>query len=221
VIRVVVADDQDLVRGGLQMIVDAQPDLEVVGEAADGARAVALCREQRADVVLMDVQMPGTDGIEATREVVRQGLGVAVLVLTTFDLDEYAYAALRAGANGFLLKTTPPRQLVEAIRSVGDGDALLAPSVTRRLVERFVRLPNPGGPQPARLARLTPRELEVLRLVARGRTNAEVGAELFLGESTVKSHVNKILGKLALRDRVQAVILAYECGLVTPGDPRP
>jgi DNA-binding NarL/FixJ family response regulator len=217
-LRVVVADDHDLVRGGLAMIIDVQPDMTMVGEAGDGAAALRLVRQHRAHVLLLDVQMPGMDGISALAELSRQGLSTAVLVLTTFDRDEYAYAALKAGASGFLLKTTPPRQLVAAIRSVAAGESLLAPTVTRRLVERFVRLPAPGDACPAALARLTSRELDVLRLVARGCTNSEIAAELFLGESTVKSHLNRLLAKLGLRDRVQAVVLAYESGLVAPGD---
>jgi DNA-binding NarL/FixJ family response regulator len=217
-LRVVVADDHDLVRGGLAMIIDVQPDMTMVGEAGDGAAALRLVRQHRAHVLLLDVQMPGVDGISALAELSRQGLPTAVLVLTTFDRDEYAYAALKAGASGFLLKTTPPRQLVAAIRSVAAGESLLAPTVTRRLVERFVRLPTPGDACPAALARLTSRELDVLRLVARGCSNSEIAAELFLGESTVKSHLNRLLAKLEVRDRVQAVVLAYESGLVAPGD---
>ena len=215
--RVVVADDEDLVRGGLAMIIDSQPDLEVVGQAADGRAALDLTRRHRPDVLLLDVQMPGLDGIAAATELRHEALPTAVLVLTTFDLDEYAYAALRAGAAGFLLKTTPPASLHAAIRSVAAGDALLAPSVTRRLVERFVRMPSPQAGRPAALARLTDRELDVLRAVAQGCSNAEAAAQLHLGESTVKSHLNHLLTKLGLRDRVQAVILAYECGLVAPG----
>jgi DNA-binding NarL/FixJ family response regulator len=218
-ITVVVADDHDLVRSGLAMIIDAQPGLEVVGQAGNGVDALDLVRTQRPDVLLLDVQMPGMDGISATIELTRQRLPTAVLVLTTFDLDAYAYAALRAGASGFLLKTTPPQQLIEAIRAVAAGESLLAPSVTRRLVERFVQLPAPRTDEPpAALASLTDRELGVLGLVARGLSNAEIAAVLHVGESTVKSHLNRLLSKLRLHNRVQAVILAYEVGLLSPGD---
>jgi DNA-binding NarL/FixJ family response regulator len=223
-VRVVIVDDQTLVRAGFRMIVEARPDLEVVGEAADGEAAVAVTLEQRPDVVLMDVRMPGVDGLEATRRLMAQPdeLRPRVLILTTFDLDEYVYEALRAGAAGFLLKDTPPAQLVEAIRVVASGDALLAPSVTRRLIERFVGMPAPQGraaaPADATPIRdLTARETEVLRLVARGLSNAEIAASLVVSETTVKSHVGRLLMKLGLHDRVQAVVLAYESGFVTPG----
>jgi DNA-binding NarL/FixJ family response regulator len=221
-IRVVVADDQELVRSGFAMIVDAQPDLVVVGEAGDGAEAVAVARRERADVVLMDVRMPRTDGIEATRLLAGPGVAdpVKVVILTTFDLDEYVYAALRAGASGFLLKDVRRDDLVHAVRVVAAGEALLAPSVTRRLVEDFARRPNAGAARPADLDRLTPREHEVLQLIGQGRNNAEIGAELYVGEATVKTHVGRVLMKLGLRDRVQAVIYAYEAGLVgLPGPP--
>lgn len=215
-IRILVADDQQLVRSGFRMILRSDPALEVVGEAADGVEAVSLARELRPDVVLMDVRMPRVDGIEATRQVTAAGEAPRVLVLTTFDLDEYVFAALRAGASGFLLKDAPEEQLLAAIRVVADGGSLFAPSVTRRLVERFADLGGPAAP-PASLAALTARELEVLRLLARGRSNAEIAAELVLSEHTVKTHVARVLSKLDLRDRIQAVILAYECGLVRTG----
>jgi DNA-binding NarL/FixJ family response regulator len=212
-IRVLVADDQQLVRGGFRMILRAEPDIEVVGEAADGAEALALARELDPDVVLMDVRMPNVDGIEATRKIV-DGCedGPRVLVLTTFDLDEYVYEALRAGASGFLLKDAPEEQLVAGIRIVADGGSLFAPAVTRRLIERFAG----AAPQelPPALPELTTRELEVLRLLARGLSNAEIAAELVLSEHTAKTHVAHILNKLDLRDRVQAVVLAYESGIV-------
>jgi DNA-binding NarL/FixJ family response regulator len=217
VIRVAIADDQTLVRGGFRSILDGQPDIEVVGEAGDGAEAVEAAERLAPDVILMDVRMPGTDGLEATRRIAARGLATRVLVLTTFDVDEYVYEAMKAGASGFLLKTAPPRQLAEAVRTVAAGDEILAPSVTRRLVEQFVRRPPPGTGVPARLADLTERELEVLRLVARAKSNAEIAAELFVTEATVKSHVNRLLGKLGLRDRTQAIVLAYETGLVEPG----
>ncbi|HVU79377.1 MAG TPA: response regulator transcription factor [Gaiellaceae bacterium] len=215
---VLLADDQALVRGGFKLIIDAQPGLEVVGEADDGRAAVERARELRPDVVLMDVRMPVLDGIAATRIVVSEQLAAHVLVLTTFDEDRIVYDALAAGASGFLLKTAPPAQLVEAVHTVAAGEALLAPTVTRRLIEEFVRRPPPGGVENGRLAGLTAREREVLSLIARGRTNAEIAQELFLSGATVKTHVNRILAKLGARDRVQAVVAAYEAGLVRPGD---
>jgi DNA-binding NarL/FixJ family response regulator len=220
-IRVVVADDQELVRSGFGMIVDAQPDLEVVGEAADGEEAVAVARRERADVVLMDVRMPRLDGIEATRRLAGPDVPdpVKVVILTTFDLDEYVFEALRAGASGFLLKDLRRDDLVHAIRVVAAGEALLAPSVTRRLIEDFSHRPVPGAR--TRLSALTPREQEVLELIGRGCNNAEIGETLFVGEATVKTHVGRVLMKLGLRDRVQAVIYAYEAGLVGPGGPTP
>ena len=212
-IRVLIADDQTLVRGGFRMILRAEPDIDVVGEAADGAEALALARELDPDVVLMDVQMPNVDGIEATRQITdRSEHAPRVLVLTTFDLDEYVYEALRAGASGFLLKDAPEEQLVSGIRIVAGGASLFAPAITRRLIERFADA-SPPVPPPA-LGELTPREVEVLRLVARGLSNAEIAAELVLSEHTAKTHVAHILDKLDLRDRVQAVVLAYESGMV-------
>jgi DNA-binding NarL/FixJ family response regulator len=216
VIRVLLADDQALVRGGFQMILAAQPDIEVVGEAEDGRQAIDLTNRLLPDVILMDVRMPVLDGLEATRRLVELGTTARILILTTFDLDEYVYAAIRAGASGFLLKDVRPSQLVDAIRVVADGEALLAPAVTRRLLERFAAtLPTPEERAPA-LATLTDREREVLELVASGLSNSEIAERLFLGETTVKTHVSSLLRKLGLRDRVQAVVLAYEAGLVRP-----
>jgi DNA-binding NarL/FixJ family response regulator len=217
VIRVLIADDQALVRGGFHSILAGQDDIEVVGEAEDGQQAVEAVEQLRPDVVLMDIRMPGIDGIEATRRIVARGLPARVLVLTTFDVDDYVYEAMKAGASGFLLKTAPPRQLAEAVRTIAAGDALLAPSVTRRLVEQFVRRPPPGAAVPPGLEELTERELDVLKLLAQALSNAEIAETLVVSEATVKSHVNRILGKLDLRDRAQAIVLAYESGLVQPG----
>ena len=216
-IRVVVADDQEVVRSGFAALLETQDDLEVVGTAGDGAEAVDLCRAERPDVVLMDVRMPTMDGLEAARRVAGESdHGTRVLMLTTFDLDEYVYEALRAGASGFLLKRAPAEDLVAGIRVVARGDALLAPSVTRRLIGEFARL-NPAVPlRPDRLRELTPRETEVLRLVADGLSNAEIAERLVVSEETVKTHVSRVLQKLGLRDRAQAVVVAYESGLVAP-----
>ncbi len=224
-VRVVLVDDQELVRAGFRMVLDAQPDVEVVGEAADGDEALRLLEAVAADVVLMDIRMPRMDGVEATRRIcARRSAGTAVdtvaegprvLILTTFDLDEYAYAALKAGASGFLLKDAPPPDLLSAIRSVHSGDAVVAPSTTRRLLDRFAgQLPTGEAPTPAALDALTAREREVLAQVARGLSNAEIADQLHVSEATVKTHVGRILTKLHLRDRVQAVVLAYETGLV-------
>jgi DNA-binding NarL/FixJ family response regulator len=213
-IRILIADDQSLVRGGFRMILEAQPDLEVVGEAADGREAVEQALALSPDVVLMDVRMPVLDGLSATRELARASWAGAVLILTTFDLDEYVYEAMKGGASGFLLKDVDPTDLVHAVRVVARGDALLAPSVTRRLVERYVRRPT----RPPELEELTAREHEVLLLLGRGRSNTEIASELFLSEATVKTHVTRILRKLGLRDRAQAVVLAYEAGLLLPGE---
>lgn len=218
-IDVVLVDDHELVRAGFRMILDAEPDIRILGEAADGTSAVDEVRRLRPDVVLMDVQMPGRDGIEATRVLAEAGCPSRVVILTTFERDDFIVAALRAGASGFLLKNAPPEQLIDAVRTVAAGDALLAPSVTRRLLARFAE----QGVVHRRddlLAELTAREREVLELVATGRSNAEVGAVLHLGEATVKTHLSRVLAKLDLRDRVQAVVFAYESGLVTPGDGR-
>jgi len=218
-LRVLIVDDQALVRAGFRMILEAEQDIEVVGEAADGLEAIAEATRLEPDVVLMDVRMPELDGIEATRRLLANGsVDTKVVMLTTFDMDEYVYDALHAGASGFLLKDVPPEQLVDGIHAVASGDALLAPSITRRLIEEFVRSgPGPTSPPPAGLDELTARELEVLRLIARGLSNAEIAKALFVGETTVKTHVAHVLMKLGLRDRVQAVVLAYESGVVQPG----
>jgi DNA-binding NarL/FixJ family response regulator len=219
-LRVLIADDQALVRTGLRMILEAESDIEVVGEAANGIEAVNEARRLRPDVVLMDIRMPNMDGVEATRQLARNAADdpVKVLILTTFDLDEYVVEGLRAGASGFLLKDAPAERLVEGIRVVARGEALLAPSVTRRLLDNFSsRLPAQDSASPAALASLTERELEVLKLVAKGLSNAEIADKLHVSETTVKTHISRMLMKLDLRDRVQAVVLAYETGVVQPG----
>ncbi len=217
-VRVVIADDQELIRTGFRLILDSEPDIEVVGEAAAGNEAVILTGELRPDVVLMDIRMPDLDGIEATRRILAADhqQPTKVLILTTFDLDEYVYDALRAGASGFLLKDVPAHQLATAVRTVGEGDALLSPSITHRLIEQFAA-PRPAVKPAPGVDELTPRELEVFRLLATGRTNGEIAAELVVGETTIKTHVTRILMKLGVRDRVQAVVLAYETGVVTAG----
>jgi DNA-binding NarL/FixJ family response regulator len=220
-IGIVVADDHEVVRAGFAALLDTQPDFSVLGTAADGAQAVLVCREARPDVVLMDVRMPGTDGIAATQQLAAAADPPKVLILTTFDLDEYVFDALRAGASGFLLKDVTAERLFEAVRVVAAGEALLAPTVTRRLISEFARLrPHCGAGaagRPGALGALTPRETEVLRLVAEGLSNTEVAVRLVVTEETVKTHVSRILSKLGLRDRTQAVVAAYECGLVVPG----
>jgi DNA-binding NarL/FixJ family response regulator len=215
--RVLVADDQALIRGGFRMVIDAQDDMEVVGEAINGEDAVRQHEGLRPDVVVMDVRMPVMDGIEATRRISAHESPARVLILTMFDLDEYVYEALRAGASGFLLKDRPPEELVAAVRIVATGEALLAPSITRRLIEEFARRPDPP-PSPVDLRGLTDREREVLVLIARGLSNQEIASRLFVAETTVKTHVGRVLAKFGLRDRAQAVVLAYESGLVTRGD---
>jgi DNA-binding NarL/FixJ family response regulator len=217
-ISVLIADDQALVRAGVRMIVDAHPDMTVAGEAADGGEAVELARTLNPDIVLMDIRMPGVDGIEASRRLLGEpGVPSAVLVLTTLDQDEVVYDALRAGAAGFLLKSAPPERLVAAVRTVAAGDALLAPEITRRMIEEFVRRPRRADAAAGPLAELTDREAEVLALIGRGRSNAEIAGHLVVSEGTVKTHVNRIFRKLAVRDRAQAVVVAYETGLVEPG----
>jgi DNA-binding NarL/FixJ family response regulator len=219
-IRVLVVDDQELVRSGFCVILDAADGITVVGEAANGEAAVSQVVARAPDVVLMDIRMPGMDGLEATRLITSDPAAAPkVVMLTTFDLDEYVYEALRAGASGFLLKDSPRHDLIAAVRAAAAGDALLAPSVTRRLIEAFARRPPETAPSPSRLASLTARERDVLMMLARGRSNAEIAEGLFVSEATVKTHVGNLLAKLGLRDRVQAVILAYETGLVVPGSP--
>jgi DNA-binding NarL/FixJ family response regulator len=214
-IRIVLVDDQELVRTGFRMVLDAQPDMEVVGEAADGLAAVEFMRSHTADVMIMDARMPRLDGVEATRRIRQAGDRPRVLMLTTFDLDEYAFAALKAGASGFLLKDVPPEDLLSAIRAVHSGDAVVAPSTTRRLIDQFAPLlPASGAPAPPELADLTEREREVLAQIAHGLSNGEIARRLFVSEATVKTHVGHVLAKLGLRDRVQAVVYAYENGLV-------
>ncbi len=217
-IRVLIADDQALVRAGFRLVLENHDDVEVVAEASNGQEAVYGTARFRPDVVLMDIRMPELDGIAATREITKDH-PARVLVLTTYDLDEYVYDALQAGASGFLLKDAPPAQLTDGIRAIAAGEALLAPSVTRRLIQEFSRIGAAHRARPQALDELTPRELDVLKLLARGLSNAEIAAELVLGDTTVKTHVTHVLQKLGLRDRVQAVVLAYESGLVTPGKP--
>jgi DNA-binding NarL/FixJ family response regulator len=218
VIRVLIADDQALVRAGFRMILDAEDDLEVVGEATDGVEAVTAAAQHAPDVVLMDIRMPELDGIEATRRIVAAaGEDTRVLMLTTFDLNEYVYEALRAGASGFLLKDTPPERLADGIRTIAAGESLLAPSITRRLIEEFSREKTAEREPPPGLDELTERELEVFKLMARGMSNAELAAHLVVSETTVKTHVARVLMKLGVRDRVQAVVLAYESGVAVPG----
>jgi DNA-binding NarL/FixJ family response regulator len=216
-IRVLVADDEAIVRDGLRAIIETEDDLEVVGEAADGAQAVAAARQLAPDVVLVDIQMPGMDGVEATRRLVALPAPPRVLVLTTFDRNEYVYESMRAGASGFLLKDVRRGQLTDAIRTVVSGETLLAPAITRRLIEQFCARPSSGSGPPPALRELTARELEVLTLLGRGRSNADIAADLVVAETTVKTHVAHVLTKLGLRDRAQAVVVAYETGLVTPG----
>jgi DNA-binding NarL/FixJ family response regulator len=216
--RVLIADDQHLVRTGLKLILDSEPDIEVIGEATNGREAASIARELRPDVAVMDIRMPELDGIEATKQITAHNREprTRVLMLTTFDLDEYVFEALRAGASGFLLKDVPATQLAAGVRMIAAGDALLAPTITRRLIEQFVAA-RPAAPPPPGLDELTPRELEVFRLVAKGMSNAEIAAELVIGEATVKTHLTRLLMKLHLRDRVQAVVLAYETGVISPG----
>jgi DNA-binding NarL/FixJ family response regulator len=218
-IRIVIADDQALVRSGFRLIIEGRPDLEVVGEAEDGAQAVALVKELEPDVVLLDIRMPNLDGIEATKQIIASGSRTRVLVLTTFDLDEYVYGAVRAGASGFLLKDVRPDELADAIRVVANGNALLGPTAIERLLRRFSPPTSPPPEQTAAVASLTGRETEILKLLASGLSNAEIATTLVVSETTVKSHVSSVLRKLGVRDRVQAVITAYDAALVTPASP--
>ncbi len=216
-IRVLIADDEAMVRAGFRLILGAQSDITVVGEAEDGPSALEAARRLRPDVVLMDIRMGEMSGLEATRKILSDASTIRVVVLTTFDLDEYVYEALRSGASAFLLKSAPPEQLAAAVRIVAGGDALLQPSITRRLIEDFARRPVPRTGPPPELATLSPREVEVMTLVARGLSNEEIASTLYLSEATVKTHLSHILTKLGLRDRIQAVVLAYETGLIQPG----
>jgi DNA-binding NarL/FixJ family response regulator len=216
-ISILIVDDQALLRGAFRMMLEGEDDLEVVGEAATGRDAIEQAQLRKPDVVLMDIRMPGLDGIEATKRLLDRGTGPRVLILTTFDLDEYVYEAMRAGASGFMLKNAPPDELAAAIRTVAAGEALLAPTVTRRLIEEFVRRPRPKTSGPPELGELTGRELQVLKLVARGLSNAEIADALVVSEATVRTHVNRVLTKLEVRDRTQATVVAYESGLVQPG----
>jgi DNA-binding NarL/FixJ family response regulator len=220
VIRILIADDQELVRTGFRVVLDAEPDLEVIGEADDGLAAIEAAETLRPDVVLMDIRMPNLDGIEATRRIAARSGSPRILILTTFDLDDYVYEALRAGASGFLLKDARAAELRQAVRTVASGDSLLSPAITRRLIESYTRRPPPAL-KPAPLADLTPRELEVLRHLARGLSNTEIAGELVVGDATIKTHVARIFSKLDLHDRAQAVVLAYESGLVQPGGDEP
>jgi DNA-binding NarL/FixJ family response regulator len=216
IVRVLIADDQALVRAGFRKLLESEPGIEVIGEASNGLEAIEIARRFTTDVVLMDIRMPKLDGLEATRRLLAHNGATRVVILTTFDLDEYVFEAIRSGASGFLLKDSPPDQLIAAIHVVASGEALLAPAITKRLIEEFARRPTPRS-SPPELDELTPRELDVLKLLARGLSNAEIAAELVLGEATIKTHVGHLLMKLNLRDRVQAVVLAYETGLVQPG----
>ena len=216
-VRVMIADDQALVRAGFRKLLESEPDIEIAADVPDGLEAVEVTRRLQPDVVLMDIRMPVLDGLEATRRILRQGTKTRVLMLTTYDLDEYVFDALKAGASGFLLKDAPPDQLIAAIHVVARGDALLAPSITRRLIEEFARRPSPRSGLSPELVGLTTREIDVLKRLAGGLSNAEIAAKLYLGEATVKTHVSNMLMKVGLRDRVQAVVLAYESGLVQPG----
>lgn len=218
-IRIVIVDDQAMVREGFAALLNGQPDMTVVGATGDGANAIALCRRESPDVVLMDIRLPVMDGLQATRELLGDSPSPRVLILTTFDVDEYVYEALRSGASGFLLKDAPGNELINAVRVVADGHAMLAPQVTSRLIERFISQDLAKPSRPRELARLTPREIEVLSLIARGQSNAEIGTHLYIAEETVKTHVGRILTKLGLRDRVQAAVLAYESGLISRGRP--